>query len=79
MLILKQKNKLRLLEIWNKPEKSATEVTLKLPSNMIGGSNDETNFPHKLLLTDRQVSMLRKVFVNNSSGNINLSKVSYLN
>ena len=58
--------------------KSATEVTLKLPSNMIGVSNDETNFPHKLLLTDRQVSMLRKVFVNNSPGNINLLKVSYL-
>ena len=54
-------------------------MTLKLPSNMIGGSNDETNFPHKLLLTDRQFSMLRKVFVNNSSGNINLLKVSYLN
>ena len=54
-------------------------MTLKLPSNMIGGSNDETNFSHKLLLTDRQVSMLRKVFVNDSSGNINLLKVSYLN
>ena len=32
--------------------KNGTEVTLNLPSNMIVDSNDETNFPHKLLLTD---------------------------
>ena len=36
--------------------KYATEVTLKLSSNMICDSNDKINFPHKLLLTDRQVS-----------------------
>ena len=52
----------------------ATEVTLKLSSNIIGDSNDEINFPHKLLLTDRQVSKLRKAFVNNSSTNEKLSK-----
>ena len=33
---------------------------------MIGDSNDEINFPH-ILLTDRQVSRLRKAFANNSS------------
>ena len=38
--------------------KNVTEVTLKLLSIMIGDSNDGTNFPHKLLLTDRQVSKL---------------------
>ena len=43
--------------------KNETEVTLKLPSNMIGDSNDETNFPHKLLLTDRQVSKFRRAFI----------------
>ena len=31
---------------------------------MVGNSNDETNFPHKLLLTDRQVATLRKAFLN---------------
>ena len=36
-----------------------TEVTLKL-SNNIGDSNDETNFPNKLLPTDRQVSKFHK-------------------
>ena len=30
-----------------------TEVALRLSSNMIGNSDDETNFPHKLLLTNR--------------------------
>ena len=39
---------------------------------MIG--NNETNFPHELLLTDRQVSSLRKSFANNSSADIKLSK-----
>ena len=36
---------------------------------MIGYYNDETSFPHKLLLTDRQFSNLLKAFVNNSSAN----------
>ena len=36
--------------------KNETKVTsIKFSANMIGDSNDETNFPHKLLLTDRQV------------------------
>ena len=34
----------------------ATEVTLKPLSNMICDSNDKINFPHKLLLTNRQAS-----------------------
>ena len=29
---------------------------------MIDNSNDETNSPHKLLLTNRQVANLRKAF-----------------
>ena len=41
---------------------------------MIGHSNDEINFPHKLLLTNRQVSRLCKAFANNSSANLKLSK-----
>ena len=36
--------------------KNGTEVTLNLSLNLIGSSNDETDFPHKLLLTDTQVS-----------------------
>ena len=52
--------------------KNETEVVLRLSSNMIG--DNETNFPHKLLLTNRQVSNLRKAFANNSSTYIKLSK-----
>ena len=38
--------------------KNETEVVLRLSSNMVG--DDETNFSHKLLLTNRQVANLRK-------------------
>ena len=31
---------------------------------MIGNSDDETNFPQKLLLTNRKVTKLRKTFEN---------------
>ena len=49
-----------------------TEVVLRLSSNMIG--DNETNFPHKFLLTNRQVSNLRKAFTNYLSTDIKLSK-----
>ena len=42
---------------------------------MIGKSDDEINFLHKLLLTNRQVANLRKTFANNLSINIKLSKM----
>ena len=41
---------------------------------MIGNSDDETNFPQKLLLTNRQVANLRKAFANYLSTDIKLSK-----
>ena len=49
-----------------------TEVVLRLSSNMIG--DNETNFPHKLLLTNRQVANLHKAFANHSPTDIKLSK-----
>ena len=52
--------------------KNESEVVLRLSSKIIG--DNESNFPHKLLLTDRQVSSLRKSFANNSSADIKLSK-----
>ena len=54
--------------------KNGAEVTLNLSSNLIGNSNDEINFLHKLLLTDTQVSKIRKAFANGSSANIKVSK-----
>ena len=35
---------------------SSNKITLILSSNIVGFSNDETNFPHKLFLTNRQVA-----------------------
>ena len=52
--------------------KNETAVVLKLSSNMI--SDNETNFPHQLLLTNTQVLHLRKAFANHSSTDIKLSK-----
>ena len=54
--------------------KNGTEVTLNLSSNVIGDSNDAINFPQRLLLTDTQVSRLRKAFANGSSANIKFLK-----
>ena len=47
---------------------------MRLSSNIIGNSDDKTNFPHKLLLTNRQVANLRKAFANKPSTDIKLSK-----
>ena len=44
--------------------KIGTEVILKISSDVVGDSNDENNFPHKLLLNNTQVSRLRKAFAN---------------
>ena len=41
--------------------KNGTEVTLNLSPNLIESSNDETNFPHKLLLTNIQVLLINSV------------------
>ena len=60
------------LNKFKSPIKSETKVVLRLASNMIG--DNETDFPHKLLLTNRQVSNLRQVFANRLSANIKLAK-----
>ena len=47
--------------------------------SVFGDSNDENNFVHKLLLTNTQVSELRKDFANGSSANIKLWKTQLHN
>ena len=54
--------------------KNETEIILRLSSNMIGNSNNETNFPHELLLTNREIASFCKTFENNSSADTKLSK-----
>ena len=57
--------------------KNESEVILRLSSNIIGDSNDKTNFPHELLLTNRQVANLRKAFANHLSTDTN-QKLNYV-
>ena len=54
--------------------KNGPDVILRLSSNVVGNSDDETNFPHKLLLTNRQVANLRKAFANYTLIEVKLSK-----
>ena len=42
---------------------------------MIGNSDDEANFPHKLLLTNRKIRNLSEAFSNRTSTDIKLSKI----
>ena len=56
--------------------KNETEVVSRLSSNMIG--DNETNFPRKVLLTNRQVANLRKAFANYLSTDIKLSKTQLI-
>ena len=56
---------------------NGTEVTLSPSSNVIGDSNDNTNFSHKLFLIDTHVSNIRKAFANGSSANIKFSKTQF--
>ena len=41
---------------------------------MVGNSNDNTNFPHELLSTNRQIENIRKAFANHLSTDIKFSK-----
>ena len=54
--------------------KNENDVVLGLSSSMVGNSIDNTNFPHELLLTNRQIENIRKAFANHLSTDIKLSK-----
>ena len=46
----------------------------KILSTVVSDPNDENNFLHKLLLTNKKVLRLRKAFANGSSANIKYTK-----
>ena len=58
--------------------KNENDVAIRLSPSMIGDSDDKSNFPHELLLTNRQVPSIRKAFANNSSVDIKFSKARLL-
>ena len=41
--------------------RNGNEVNLNFSSSAVGNSNDATNFPHKLLLANRQVSIISQM------------------
>ena len=49
-------------------------LDVKLSNSQLNKLNDNTNFPHELLLTNRQVANIRKAFAKNTSTDIKLSK-----
>ena len=53
--------------------KNEADLVLRISSNMVGNSNDNTHFPHELLLTN-----IRKAFAKNTSTDIKLSKTQLL-
>ena len=55
--------------------KNDTQVPINLSSSPVGESNDETNYLHKLLLINTQVSKIRKAFPNELSAIIKFSKL----
>ena len=56
--------------------KNETGVVLWLSLDMVG--DDETNFPHKLLLTNREVENLRKALLTNRQLILDYQKLNYL-
>ena len=54
----------------NSAIKNENDVILRLSSNMVGNSNDNTNFPHELFLPNRQVENIRKTSANHLSTDI---------
>ena len=57
--------------------KNGTEVTLNLSSNVVGDTNDETNFTHKSSWTNRQVMRLWGALINGLSVNIKAMTLIY--
>ena len=55
--------------------KNETDVVLRISSSIVGNSNDNANFSHELLLTNRRVANICKAFANHPSTDIKLSKI----
>ena len=62
------------LNKWKSAIKNGTDVVLRLSSNMVGNSDDETNFSHKLLLINRPTLSLRKDLITTHQLILNFQK-----
>ena len=59
------------------PIKNETDVVSRISPNMVGNSNDNTNFPHELLLTNRQVENFVKLLLITHQIKLNYQKLNY--
>ena len=57
--------------------KNETDVVLKISSSMVGNSNDNINFPHELLLTNRKVAKFVKLLLITHQLILNNQKLKY--
>ena len=57
--------------------KNETDIVLRISSNMVGNSNDNTNFPHELLLTNTQVAIFVKLLLKIHQLTLNCQKLNY--
>ena len=57
--------------------KNETDVVLRISSNMVNNSNDNTNFPHELLLTNSQVKIFVKLLLKIHQLILNYQKFNY--
>ena len=57
--------------------KNENDVVLRISSNMVGNSNDNTNFPHELLLTNRHVEIFVKLLLITYQQILNCQKLNY--
>ena len=57
--------------------KNETDVVLKISSNMVGDSNDNTNFPHELLLTIDKLQIFVKLLLKIHQLILNYQKLNY--
>ena len=55
--------------------KNENDVVIRLSLDMIGDSNDKDNFPHELLLTDRQVFVRHLLIIHQLI--LNFQKLNY--
>ena len=62
------------LNKWKSAIKNGTDFVLRLSSNMVGNSDDETNFSHKLLLINRPTLSLRKDLITTHQLILNFQK-----
>ena len=57
--------------------KNETDVVLRISSNMVSNSDDNTNFPHELLLTNLKLQIFVKLLLKTHQLILNYQKLNY--